>query len=77
MVSNCSRYPLKPIDPSVDPAYQDGPPPLPHRANHAGEIPVEWPVAVIPQPLRRLHMISIEALEDEIEREAELEERLG
>ena len=36
MVSNCSLYPLKPLDPAVDPAYRDGPLPFPHRANHAG-----------------------------------------
>ncbi len=74
MMSNCSRYPLKPLDPEIDPAYQDGPPPRPHRANHAGELLIDWPVAVIPGPLRRFHTISIEELEDEIEREAEIEE---
>jgi hypothetical protein len=75
MVSNCSLYPLKPLDPAVDPAYRDGPLPLPHRANHAGEIVIEWPVARMPSALRRLQWISIEALEDEIERQAEVEEK--
>jgi hypothetical protein len=42
-----------------------------------GEIAVEPPVPWIPPPLQRLHTISIEALEDEIEREAEREERVG
>jgi len=74
MMSNCSRYPLKPLDPAIDPAYQDGPPPRPHKVNHAGEIVVEWPISVIPGPLRRFHTISIEELENEIEREAEIEE---
>ena len=74
MVSNCSLYRLKPLDPAVDPAYQDGIPPRPHLPKHAGEIPLEWPVSRIPSTLNRLHMISIEALEDEIEREAEEEE---
>jgi hypothetical protein len=76
MMSNCSLHPLAPIDPAVDPAYQDGPAPHPHPTSHAGEIVIDWPVAVIPQPLRRFHTISIEELEDEIEREAEIEEEL-
>ena len=74
MESNCSHYRLEPLDPSVDPAYVDGPPPRPHVVQHAGEIPTDWPVPSIPAPLRRLQTISIEALEDEIEREAEHEE---
>lgn len=76
MVSNCSRYPLPPLDPAVDPAYQDGPPPRPRRPRAAGEIAIEWPVSCIPPLLGRRHVISIEALEDELEREAEREERL-
>jgi hypothetical protein len=75
MMSNCSLYRLRPLDPAVDPAYQDGPPPLPRYMNHAGELAVELPTAVIPTPLGRLRTISIEALEDEIEREARREER--
>jgi hypothetical protein len=75
MMSNCSHHPLRALDPAVDPAYQDGIPPRPHRANHAGEIVLDWPIPVIPEPLRRLKTISIEALEDEIEREAAMEER--
>jgi len=74
MDSNCSHFPLRPLDPAVDPAYHDGLPPRPHPANHAGEIVVDWPVARIPEGLRRLQTISIEALEDAIEREAEREE---
>ncbi len=74
MVSNCSLYPLEPLDPAVDPAYVDGLPPRPHPRQHAGEIAIEWPVGVIPQTLRRLQTISIEALEDEIEHAAEREE---
>ena len=75
MVSNCSLYPLKPLDPAVDPAYRDGPLPLPHRANHAGEIGIDWPVARMPSALRWQHRISIETLEAEIERQAEVEEK--
>ena len=76
MVSNCSLHPVKPLDPSIDPAYQDGIPPRPHLPKRAGEIPLEWPVARIPNTLRRLQLISIEALEDELEREAEREEEI-
>ena len=75
MVSNCSLYRLKPVDPEVDPAYRDGPLPLPHRTNHAGEIVIEWPVARMPNALRRQQLISIETLEAEIERQAEVEEK--
>ena len=75
MVSNCSLYQLKPLDPAVDPAYRDGPLPFPHPVNHAGEIEIEWPVARMPSALRRQHWISIEALEAEIERQAEVEEK--
>ena len=74
MTSNCSLYALEPLDPAVDPAYQDGIPPKPRQTHHAGEIIVDWPVARIPEPLRRFHQISIEELEDELEREAEREE---
>jgi hypothetical protein len=74
MTSNCSLYPLKPLDPAVDPAYQDGIPPRPRHERHAGELVVDWPVALIPEPLRRFRQISIEELEDELEREAEREE---
>jgi hypothetical protein len=74
MVSNCSLYPLKPLDPAADPAYNDGIPPRPRHASHAGEIAVVWPVVRIPPALGRLRTISIEALEDELEREAEREE---
>jgi len=74
MMSNCSLYRLRPLDPAIDPAYQDGTPPPLHRLNHAGEIPVEWPVPLIPALLRRMRTISIEALEDELEREATREE---
>ena len=75
MVSNCSLYRMEPLDPSIDPAYHDGPPPVPHRANHAGEIGIDWPVSHIPPLLSRFRTISIEGLEDEIEREARREER--
>ena len=75
MMSNCSLYRLRPLDPAVDPAYQDGPPPHPHHPRRTGEIPIDWPVALIPDSLARLRTISIEALEDEIEREARREER--
>ena len=74
MVSNCSLHRMKPLDPSIDPAYVDGPPPRPHVTRHVGEIAIDWPVPTIPALLRRQHTISIEALEDEIEREAEREE---
>ena len=75
MTSNCSLYRLRPLDPAVDPAYQDGLPPPVHRTNHAGELEVAWPVAMIPLPLTRFTTISIEELEDELEREARREER--
>ena len=74
MESNCSLYPLKPLDPAVDPAYHDGVPPRPHRPRPAGEIATAWPVSRIPPDLQRLHTISIEALEDALEREAKHEE---
>jgi len=74
MHSNCSHHRLKPLDPAVDPAYHDGIPPRPRLAPHTGEILDDWPVARIPAPLNRLHTISIEALEDALEREAEREE---
>ena len=74
MESNCSLYRLAPLDPAVDPAYHDGIPPKPRTARHVGEIGTDWPVARIPDPLRRLQTISIEALEDELEREATREE---
>src|SRR5262249_1157433 len=77
MMSNCSLYPLKPLDPAVDPAYADGPPPPAHRVNHAGEIEIDWPVSSIPDRLNRFQTSSFEALEDELERNAEREEHLG
>jgi hypothetical protein len=77
MTSNCSLYPLEPLDPAIDPAYADGPPPPTHRVNHAGEIEVDWPVNLIPSRLNRFRTISFEALEDELERSAEREEHLG
>ncbi|HXJ36757.1 MAG TPA: hypothetical protein VMS22_22200 [Candidatus Eisenbacteria bacterium] len=75
MMSNCSLYRLRPLDPAVDPAYQDGPPPHPHHVSHSGEIRIEWPIPTIPSPLTRFKTISIEELEDEIEREARREEK--
>ncbi len=75
MMSNCSLYRLRPLDPLLDPAYQDGPPPRPHPPQHAGEIPVDFPVSMIPSPLSHFRTISIEELEDELEREARREER--
>lgn len=75
MMSNCSLHRLAPLDPAVDPAYTDGPPPRPHPPSHAGELPFDWPVARIPHQLERFTTISIELLEDEIEREATREER--
>ncbi len=77
MMSNCSHHALQPLDPAVDPAYNDGLPPRRCHPRHSGEIAVEPPVPWIPPPLQRLHTISIEALEDEIEREAKREERVG
>jgi hypothetical protein len=69
-----THFPPKPLDPAVDPAYRDGIPPKPRRIRLSGELAVDWPVACIPAGLRRLHTISIEALEDELEREAAREE---
>jgi hypothetical protein len=74
MVSNCSHHRLEPLDPSIDPAYQDGPPPRPHRPRHAGELAVEWPAPWIPPVDGRLSTVSFEALEDALEREAAREE---
>lgn len=74
MVSNCSLYPLEPLDPAVDPAYVDGAPPRPHPLRRTGEIAMDWPVGTIPARLRHLQTISIEALEDAIERQAAREE---
>lgn len=76
MMSNCSLHPLKPLDPAVDPAYADGPAPPPHPPNHAGEIPDDWPVSLIPQRLNAFQTISFETLEEELERSAEREEHL-
>ena len=77
MTSNCSLYRLRPLDPSIDPAYQDGQPPHPHPhpPRHAGEISLDFPVSTIPWQLSGFQTVSIEALEDEIEREAQREER--
>src|SRR5262249_32434384 len=47
MTSNCSLYPLKPLDPAIDPAYADGPAPPEHRVNHAGELEIDWPCSLI------------------------------
>jgi hypothetical protein len=69
-----THYPPKPLDPAVDPAYHDGIPPRPRQVKPAGEIAVDWPVVRIPPGLDRLHTISIEALEDELERAAAREE---
>jgi hypothetical protein len=75
MDSNCSLHPVDPIDPAVDPAYQDGIPPRPRRPSAAGALRTDWPVARIPPALARQLTISIEVLEDEIERKARAEER--
>ncbi len=77
MTSNCSLYRLAPVDPAYDPAYADGPPPPAHPVNHAGEVEIDWPVALIPSRLNRFRTISFETLEDELERSAEREEHLG
>jgi len=69
-----THYPPKPLDPAVDPAYHDGIPPRPRHARVSGELVVDWPVVRIPAGLQHLHTISIEALEDELEREAAREE---
>ena len=69
-----TQNPPEPLDPAVDPAYHDGIPPRRRQTNHAGEITADWPVTRIPSALQRLHTISIEALEDELEREATREE---
>ncbi len=73
MTSNCSLHPLEPLDPAIDPAYVDGPPPRPHPATHAGQLDVAWPVARMPSRLSGFETISFETLEDELERAAERE----
>lgn len=73
MTSNCSLYRLAPLDPAIDPAYADGPPPPAHPVSHAGEIDVDWPVSQIPARLSGFQTISLETLEDELERNAERE----
>ena len=77
MTSNCSLYPLAPLDPANDPAYADGPAPATHRISHAGEIEIDWPVNLIPSRLNRFRTISFETLEYELERSAEREEQFG
>ena len=42
---------------------------------HEGEIGTDWPVPWIPVPFQHLQTISLEVLEDEIEREAEIAEK--
>ena len=74
MTSNCSLHPLKPLDPAVDPAYQDGPPPRRHRVYSTGVLEIELPFAVLPDRFRRSGMISLENLEEVVERDAEREE---
>ena len=74
MTSNCSLHPLKPLDPAIDPAYQDGPPPRPHTVHPTGVIEVIWPFAVLPERFRRSALISLDSLEERIERDAEREE---
>jgi len=73
-MSNCSLHRLEPLDPAYDPAYSDGVPPRTRPPNHAGEVVVDWPVARLPGRFRGAHTISLEALWDELEREAEREE---
>jgi len=74
MTSNCSLHPLKPLDPSIDPAYQDGPPPRPHIVHLSGVVEIELPFAVLPDRFRRSGTISLESLEEMVERVAEREE---
>ena len=74
MVSNCSLYPLDPVDPALDPAYRDGRPPRPRSIVPTGEMPTEWPIVRMPSRLERVQTISLEVLEDEIERQAAREE---
>jgi hypothetical protein len=76
MVSNCSLYPLEPLLPAFDPAYTDGPPPPPRRARAADvDDAAEWPLGPLPASLRGFQTISLETLEDELEREARREDR--
>jgi hypothetical protein len=75
MTSNCSLYPLKPLLPEFDPAYTDGPPPPVHRASHAGEVDPSWPFGQLPVRLSRFRTISLETLEEEVERVATREGR--
>lgn len=79
MTSNCSLYPLEPLLPEVDPAYTDAPPPLRRRRprpddQDAGASPA-WPFAQLPPRLGRFRTISIETLEEEVERAARRADR--
>jgi len=77
MTSNCSLYPLEPLLPAFDPAYTDAPPPPPRRrpAEAAVDDETGWPLGPLPASLRGFQTISLETLEDEIEREARREGR--
>jgi len=70
MTSNCSLYPLEPLLPEFDPAYSDGLRPPARRMRHDAEAAPAWPFAQLPPRLGRFRTISLETLEEEVERAA-------
>ncbi len=75
MTSNCSLYPLEPLLPEVDPAYTDGPAPVRPRRHRREEAVPQWPFALLPPRFDRFQTISLETLEEEVERAARRADR--
>lgn len=79
MTSNCSLYPLEPLLPEVDPAYTDGPAPFrrrsPQPADDDADTLPPWPFAQLPPRFGHFQTISIETLEEEVERAARRADR--
>ena len=75
MTNNCSLYPLKPLLPEFDPAYTDGPHLPVHHGRRTSEVDPAWPFGQLPVRLSRFRTISLETLEEEVERVATREGR--